>query len=63
MLATPDLTYTQSSSSLPRVANVNVLSVVGAPLDEAHGTDTRVLRAYSPLIIVPEAVELTTIRL
>jgi hypothetical protein len=66
MSETPELTYTQSSSSLLRVASVTVLSAVAAPLDGAHGMDTRVVleRAYSPpLVAVPEGVELTTIRL
>ena len=63
MSATPGLAYTQSSSSLSRVANLDVISVVAAPLDEVHGMDARVLRAYPPLVSEPKAVELTTIRL
>lgn len=62
MPAAPDLTNIQSSSSLSRVANIDVLGTVIAPLDEGHGMDTRVVRAY-PLVSVPKAVGLTTIRL
>ena len=61
MSATPGLTYTQSSSFLSRVANIDALSVVAAPLDEVHGMDTRVVRAYPPLASVPKDVEHTTI--
>ena len=63
MSATPDLTYTLSSSSLSRVANLDVPSVVAAPLDEVHGMDARVVRVYPPLVSVPKAEKLTTIRL
>ena len=45
MSATPDLIYIQSSSSLSRVANIDVLRVVAAPLDEVHGMDARDVRA------------------
>ena len=63
MPATSDLTYVQSSSSLARVDNIDVLSVVAAPLDEVHGIDTRVVRVYPPLVSVPKAEGFTTIRL
>ena len=63
MLATPDLISIQSSSSISRVANLDVISVVADPLNEVHGTDALVARVYPPLVSVPKAERLTTIRL